>query len=219
MTTVNTSYTAPQTNTPTPAAAPAMGEEFQTFIKLLTAQMRNQDPLAPLDSTQFVEQLATFSTLEQQVRSNAALESMTTMMNDMTGLLASQWLGQAVSIEVPRLPYTGSNVNFSIEPPAGTERSILTIKNADGQAVWTEELDPDSDVHDWDGRTQSGALATSGEVYDFSISHYGDSNELLGKTSPHVITTVTSISSENGVLIANTAAQLASELGKVKKIG
>jgi len=218
MTTVNTNYSATQSNSPPPAAAPAMGEEFQTFIKLLTAQMRNQDPLAPLDSTQFVEQLATFSTLEQQVRSNASLEMMATMMNDMTGLLASQWLGQAVSIEAPRLPYTGSNVNFSIEPPAGTERSILTIKNADGQAVWTQELDPDSDAYSWDGRLLSGALAASGDIFDFSISHYGESNELLGSTSPHVITTVTSISSENGVLIANTAAQLASELGKVKKI-
>ena len=44
-----------------------IGEEFNSFIQLLTAQVRNQDPLAPLDSTQFVEQLATFSTLEQQV--------------------------------------------------------------------------------------------------------------------------------------------------------
>ncbi len=219
MTTVNTNYTAPPASTNTAAAQPAMGEQFQTFIKLLTAQMRNQDPLAPLDSTQFVEQLATFSTLEQQVRSNTSLEMMATMMNDMTGLLASQWLGQAVSIEAPRLPYTGTSVNFSIQPPSGTERSILTVKNADGQAVWTEELDPDSDVHAWDGRLQSGAMATSGQVYDFSISHYGDSNELLGNTSPHVITTVTSISSEGGVLIANTAASLASELAKVKKIG
>ncbi len=218
MTTVNTAYTAPQTNTPSSTGQPAIGEEFNSFLKLLTAQMRNQDPLAPLDSTQFVEQLATFSALEQQVRSNSSLEIIATMMNDMTGLLASQWLGQAVSIEAPRLPYTGTNVNFSIAPPSGTERSILTIKDADGQAVWTEELDPDSDVHTWDGRLLSGGMATSGQVYDFSISNYGAGNELLGNTSPHVITTVTSISSEGGVLIANTAAQLASELGKVKKI-
>lgn len=218
MTTVNTAYTAPLANTVNTTSQPAIGEEFQSFIKLLTAQMRNQDPLAPLDSTQFVEQLATFSALEQQVRSNSSLDIIATMMSDMTGLLASQWLGQAVSIEAPRLPYTGTSVSFSIEPPERTERSILTIKDADGQAVWTGELDPDSDVHSWDGGLLSGGTATTGQVYDFSISHYGVSNELLGNTSPHVITTVTSISSEGGVLIANTAAQLATELGKVKKI-
>lgn len=50
-------------------------EEFTTFLTLLTAQIRNQDPLAPLDSTQFVEQLATFSNLELQAQANETLES------------------------------------------------------------------------------------------------------------------------------------------------
>lgn len=49
-------------------------EEFETFLTLLTAQIRNQDPLAPLDSTQFVEQLATFSALELQAESNQKLD-------------------------------------------------------------------------------------------------------------------------------------------------
>ena len=218
MTTVNANYNAAQSNAATTASQPAMGEEFQSFIKLLTAQMRHQDPLAPLDSTQFVEQLATFSTLEQQVRSNSALETIATMMNDMTGLLAGQWLGQAVSIEAPRLPFSGSSIDFSVRPPAGTELSVLTVKNADGQVVWSEELDPNASVHTWDGQLQSGSIAASGQVYDFSIAHYDDGNLLLGSTSPHVQTTVTSIGSEDGILVANTAAQIASPLSGVKKI-
>ena len=218
MTAITTNYSAAQNNTAQQASQPAIGEEFQSFIKLLTAQMRNQDPLAPLDSTQFVEQLATFSALEQQVRSNSILETIATMMNDMTGLLAGQWLGQAVSIETPRVPYTGDNVNYTVVPPSGTERSILTIKDANGQAVWTEELDSAAALHTWDGSLQSGDKATKDAVYTFSISHYDSDNKLISSTSPHVNTTVTSIGSEDGILIANTSAQIASELGKVKKI-
>lgn len=56
------------------------GEEFSTFLTLLTAQIRNQDPLAPLDSTQFVEQLATFSNLELQAKGNAVLEDIALML-------------------------------------------------------------------------------------------------------------------------------------------
>lgn len=56
------------------------GEEFSTFLTLLTAQIRNQDPLAPLDSTQFVEQLATFSQLELQAKGNAVLEDIALML-------------------------------------------------------------------------------------------------------------------------------------------
>ncbi len=55
-------------------AEQSTGEEFSTFLTLLTAQIKNQDPLAPLDSTQFVEQLATFSNLELQAKSNQSLE-------------------------------------------------------------------------------------------------------------------------------------------------
>lgn len=61
-------------------AAPQSGEEFSTFITLLTAQIRNQDPLAPLDSTQFVEQLATFSNLELQAKGNQTLEDISRLL-------------------------------------------------------------------------------------------------------------------------------------------
>jgi flagellar hook assembly protein FlgD len=54
--------------------------EFETFLNLLTAQIRNQDPLSPLDSTQFVDQLATFSGLELQAKGNALLEDIAEMI-------------------------------------------------------------------------------------------------------------------------------------------
>ncbi len=60
--------------------APQVGEDFSTFITLLTAQIRNQDPLAPLDSTQFVEQLATFSNLELQAKGNQTLEEISRLL-------------------------------------------------------------------------------------------------------------------------------------------
>jgi flagellar basal-body rod modification protein FlgD len=61
----------------------AVAEQFDTFLNLLTAQIKNQDPLAPMDSTQFVEQLATFSNLELQAKNTQILE-------DIAGLLTLQ---------------------------------------------------------------------------------------------------------------------------------
>ncbi|WP_031554770.1 flagellar hook assembly protein FlgD, partial [Parvularcula oceani] len=61
------------------------GADFEAFLKLLTAQVEHQDPLAPLDSTQFVEQLATFSSVEQQVQSNAHLEAIAKMLEAALG--------------------------------------------------------------------------------------------------------------------------------------
>ena len=66
-----TSTQSAQQTTNSSAATQQFGEEFTNFIKLLTAQVQNQDPLSPMDSTQFVDQLATFSSLEQQVQTNS----------------------------------------------------------------------------------------------------------------------------------------------------
>ncbi|MBB4659634.1 flagellar hook assembly protein FlgD [Parvularcula dongshanensis] len=65
----------------TPAAQSAPKADFDAFLTMLTAQVRHQDPLAPLDSTQFVEQLATFSSVEQQVETNKHLEAIAEMLS------------------------------------------------------------------------------------------------------------------------------------------
>lgn len=61
-------------------SANSVNDQFDTFLSLLTAQIKNQDPLAPMDSTQFVEQLATFSNLELQAKNTQILEDIASMM-------------------------------------------------------------------------------------------------------------------------------------------
>lgn len=75
-----TGTNATETETETSREPSQQGEEFTTFLTLLTAQIKNQDPLAPLDSTQFVEQLATFSNLELQAQGNEFLENISQML-------------------------------------------------------------------------------------------------------------------------------------------
>ncbi|PHR91179.1 MAG: hypothetical protein COA69_11695 [Robiginitomaculum sp.] len=65
----------------------SQGEDFNTFLTLLTAQVKNQDPLAPLDSTQFVQQLATFSGLELQAKGNQALSFIASLLEQQIALL------------------------------------------------------------------------------------------------------------------------------------
>lgn len=217
MTTVSPVATTqtPAGNTPT---APAMGEEFTSFIKLLTAQIRNQDPLAPLDSTQFVEQLATFSSLEQQVRSNKSLESIALMISDLGSLVASQWLGQKVSVESSWIPYTGSDIKFSAVMPQGTDRSVLTIRNSSGETIWTETLDPAAESYTWNGKTTSGVTVPVDSVLQFQIDTFKGTQQ-TASVAPRVITTVTEIGTEGGVIRVGTDSKLSTELYNVQKVG
>ena len=58
------------------ASATSLAKNFDTFLTILTAQIQNQDPLEPLDSTQFTEQLVQFSGVEQQIRTNQSMETL-----------------------------------------------------------------------------------------------------------------------------------------------
>lgn len=92
ITDTTTPSTPPVDETPSTTSASSASDdtatEFDTFLRLLTAQIQNQDPLAPLDSTQFVEQLATFSQLELQAATNNKLD-------EIARLLAEQGYGNS----------------------------------------------------------------------------------------------------------------------------
>jgi flagellar basal-body rod modification protein FlgD len=187
MTSVTGATASPQPQIAAAATSePAIGKEFNSFIKLLVAQMRNQDPLAPIDSTQFVQQLATFSSLEQQVNSNTQLGSIASMMGNLTGIMAGQALGQTVSLQSSWLPYSGEPVQFGADLPEGTTRSVLSIRDQGGQTVWTETLPPGTLAHSWDGRSTAGGQAPAGELYEFSIDTYSFDGQYTGSIAPRV---------------------------------
>lgn len=217
MTTISNYTGATYQNTSTTSSNNQMGSEYNSFIKLLTAQVRNQDPLSPMDSTQFVEQLATFSSLEQLVNSNTALASIASMISDLNGLMASQWLGEEVTFASSWMPYTGSPATYSYEAPQGTTKSVLTVKDADGNAVWTETLDPEKTVFSWNGQLTSGGVVTEDKMYEFVIDYYED-NAFKGTAVPNVITKVTDIVSEGGTLRLGTASGLTVDLAQARKL-
>ncbi|MBU1288817.1 MAG: flagellar biosynthesis protein FlgD [Alphaproteobacteria bacterium] len=185
MTTVNAA-TAYASNVPTsPTAEAETGSEFNTFLKLLTAQLRNQDPLAPLDSTQFVEQLATFSSLEQDVKSNTSLETIAARMDELYAIAASQWIGQTVSVESTWEPFTGEAVAFAVDIPENAGTAILSVKDQAGKTVWTKELEPGTETFSWSGENQTTEELSPAGNYQFGVEIY-ISDEYAGTIAPRV---------------------------------
>lgn len=217
---VSANTAAASTNAATAASSntqDAISGEFETFIRLLTAQVRNQDPLAPLDSTQFVEQLATFSTLEQQVLSNKNLGSIAGMIGDLHTLAAGEWLGQAVTVESSWVPYEGEPIEFGADLPSDIDRAALTVRDSEGNTIWTEDIDPSASLHRWTGETTSGEPAASDQVYQIGVDAFRG-GEFLGTTIPQIVTTVTDVGSENGSLRLGTAINVSGDLSTVRKL-
>ncbi|MCA8901815.1 MAG: flagellar biosynthesis protein FlgD [Hyphomonas sp.] len=169
----------------TAATAADVGKEFNSFIKLLTAQVQNQDPLAPLDSTQFVEQLATFSSLEQQVHSNDTLEKIATLIGDLHTIASAGYLGSTVSVETTWAPFNNAAVEYAVEIPASVERADLIVRNAQGELVYSGPINPADESYAWTGETDAGDAAPAG-LYQFGIDLY-QSGQYIGTVAPRMI--------------------------------
>lgn len=214
---LNPTTTNTSSATATSTTTAETGQEFNSFIKLLTAQIKNQDPLSPLDSTQFVEQLATFSTLEQQVGSNTRLDSIASIMNDLHTVMANDWLGQSVTVESSWVPFSGDPVTYEFEHSEDVDRAVLTIKDSNGYASWSETLDLTDEHFTWDGRTSAGGQVPADTLHQFSIDLF-EGGAYVGSVAPKVHTTVTEFATEGGKVVLGTALNMQTELDSVRKV-
>jgi flagellar basal-body rod modification protein FlgD len=194
-----------------------IGEEFNNFLQLLTAQIKNQDPLSPLDSTQFVEQLATFSSLEQQVKTNVSLEGIASMIGDLHAIVANDWLGQEVAVASKHVAYEGKPVEFEVNPSLAHDQAVLTVTDSQNNVVWQEALDASSERHSWDGTiANQNAKAASG-IYQFQLDLFKD-GQPIAQTDAEFISKVTALGNEDGKLVLGTENYLTGDLATTRKI-
>lgn len=194
-----------------------IGEEFNSFIQLLTAQVQNQDPLSPLDSTQFVEQLATFSALEQQVQSNQQLTQIASLIGDLNALAASEWLGEEVTVQSSWVPFSGETVEFEVDKPQNANRAILTVRDTNGDLAWSESLNLADQRYQWNGQLANGGVAPNDSIYQVSVDFYRD-NDFAGSAAPRLVTTVTDVATENGKLRLGTEMKLSAGADAVRLV-
>ncbi len=146
----------------------SIAKNFSTFLQLLTTQLQHQNPLEPLDTNQFTQQLVQFAQVEQQINMNGSLEALVQFQKASQESAAVGFLGATVRVEGNTARFTGSPATwtFSAERP-GT--ATITVRNAAGETVYSENrtIQAGSQQFVWNGTTSSGAPSASG---DYTIS-------------------------------------------------
>ena len=160
-----TTATAAQTAPPT-ASTTAQSTNFDTFLKMLTTQLQNQDPLNPMEGSDFAVQLATFSGVEQQAQTNKLLEQMLTQSGGSLGQLA-EWIGKEVRTTEP-VWFGDKPLTLDIAPDSRADNVTLVTLNEAGKEVLREEIGPGEGQIDWLGRDDSGEKLDDGR-YSFVI--------------------------------------------------
>lgn len=217
MSTVQNTTSTASTGT-TAAAKPVSSETEDRFLKLLVAQMKNQDPLNPLDNAQVTSQMAQLSTVSGIEKLNASLQSMSTSFAASQSLQAAGMIGRGVLVPGSELSLNDGKAvgGYALDQPA--DEVVISIKDAAGSLIHTENMGAQKTgdiLFQWDGITDAGTNAPAG-VYSFEVSALQGGKKVA--VNPLAIGLVGSVSLNASGVMLNTDVMGSVEVSKVKQI-
>lgn len=160
-----------QSKTDTTGAANSNDEVQNRFLKLLVTQLKNQDPLNPLDNAAVTTQISQINTAAGIERLNSTLESLLASYSESQSLQAAGLIGKNVLISGANLALSSGQAIGGVNLSAAADRVILSIVDAAGKTVQTQNMgarEAGSFSFVWDGKDNSGAAAPSG-TYHFTV--------------------------------------------------
>ncbi|WP_159995339.1 flagellar hook assembly protein FlgD [Roseomonas sp. 18066] len=201
---VTTASTTSTTSTKASASAGTkLAGDMQSFLVLLTTQLQNQDPTNPTDSTQFTTQLAQFSAVEQQIATNAHLETLLSLQQSSSMLSATALVGRNVEINSETMVLQDGETQ-SVKLPAlsgagGASTAIVTIANASGTTVRTATvaLGSDASSWNWDGTDSNGRSLADGK-YTVTVAGADSKGASTGSLTSTLTGAVTSVTRTDG---------------------
>jgi flagellar basal-body rod modification protein FlgD len=146
------------------ASMKQLSSNFSTFLTLLTTQLKNQDPTAPMDSNQFTQQLVMYSQVEQQIDSNTNLKTLISQGTSNASAMTTGYLGKKVSITNGNASLTGGAANWSYTLDTASANTQLTISDAHGKNVYsgTGLMTSGNHTFAWDGKDNNGNQLADG---------------------------------------------------------
>lgn len=167
------SVTSSSSSTASAAMKESMGLDKDDFMKLFITQMQNQDPLNPMDSTEYMAQLAQLTQLEQSYNTNSNLQEILSALDASSAMSAVSFLGNqvsAVASEIAVEAGQGATIRYTL--PVDAEAVTITIADAKGSTIrtLTQGQTAAGDVAlAWDGTDATGAQVPSG-TYSVSVT-------------------------------------------------
>jgi len=161
------------------------------FLQLLVAQMKNQDPINPLDGTEFASQLAQFNSVEQLINLNKGMSSLASsqqmMSNNLSNTMAASLAGKSVRAYTDQIHYkAGEDTPIHFKLGATATKVTIKIKDSSGNTVMEKTLKNQLDgdhTWNWDGKSSQHSTVPEGNYQVEIAAQSGDSNV---KSIPYV---------------------------------
>ncbi len=207
MTTIAPATAAPPTNSTSAANGTSNSgtlnftQNFNTFLTLLTTQLQNQDPLSPLDTNQFTQQLVSFSEVEQQINTNNNLQQLIQLQTANATISALPLVGHTIQYNSPTAPLANGAADFSYTLPTAAANVALSVVDAQGNVVYSGSGGTAAGQHGfvWNGQTNAGVQLPDGGSYTLEVT-------ATDSTNAPITATVQSSGQVDRVSIANGQA-------------
>src|SRR5579859_1966636 len=177
------------------AGSQQLAGNFDTFLQLLTTQLQNQNPLDPLDTNQFTQQLVEFASVEQQINMNTNLQSLITMQQTTEATSALQLVGKTITVggnsaTLSNATSTAAAWSLTTSTPAN---ATVTLTNSSGSTAYsgTMSLNAGTQSFTWNGQGNNGQTWPDG-VYTLSINATGANGQAV-TVSTQVQGTISSV--------------------------
>ena len=145
-------------NSKAAADSAKLNEDLNRFLNLLITQLKHQDPLDPVDSTEFTSQLVQFASVEQQIKTNANIERMLTLQQASQVADMVNFIGTTVEAKGNEVPLENGKAEFTYEFATNADNVTITIRDASGLTVYSQDGETSSGKHTfiWDGKSAGG---------------------------------------------------------------
>jgi flagellar basal-body rod modification protein FlgD len=177
---VGSATAAANTTSQANSAQKTLASNFDTFLSLLTTQLKNQDPLAPMDSNQFTQQLVQFSQVEQQINSNKNLESLIALTKSQTTTNAVSYLGRKLTLTDGTAALIDGQAKWTYTLPNTANTAKLVVADSKGRILYTADAETTRGAHDfaWDGKDAGGVAVPAGTYKLKIVAEGADGSEI-----------------------------------------
>ncbi len=167
------------TNTPSTTGASSSGggnateiaSNFTQFLTLLTTQLKNQNPLDPMDTNQFTQQLVQFAGVEQQLKTNDRLDSILTASQSASSASATSYIGKTVTADGSTSQLSNGAASWTLTPARAASKAVITVLDSKNNVVATQttSLTAGSQTYTWNGKNSAGMTSADGN-YSIKVS-------------------------------------------------
>jgi flagellar basal-body rod modification protein FlgD len=196
-----------------------IADNYQTFLSLLTTQLQNQDPLSPMDTTQFTAQLTQMTGVEQQLLTNQLLQQLVTQGSSSNAMeSAANLIGKSVTVNGDSATLSGGTATWSYSLPSTPASEVVSVVDSNNNVIWTGPVTPNgsgTQTFTWNGQNMSGQQQADGGTYTLTIK----ATDATGNTITPVTTyqgSVTAVGQSGGqtmVTVNGTQTPLSSIVG------